>query len=117
VRTSTPDATVRRFAAYAALARDAPRAELGSADIFEFARFRFDRRGHCLYRLDNARDPVLLTAGRTTLDILGLLVERPGEVVESDEIRRMNARYSVHFTCRRRSRRSSPATGSCRESH
>jgi TolB-like protein/Flp pilus assembly protein TadD len=62
--------------------------ELGSADIFEFARFRFDRRGRCLYRLDKTGDPVLLPAGRTALDILGLLVERAGEVVESEEIRR-----------------------------
>src|SRR5436190_4367025 len=62
--------------------------ELGSADIFEFARFRFDRRGRCLYRLDKAGDPVVLPAGRTALEILGLLVERAGEVVESEEIRR-----------------------------
>jgi TolB-like protein/tetratricopeptide (TPR) repeat protein len=62
--------------------------ELGSADIFEFARFRFDRRGHCLYRVDKAGDPVLLPTGRTALDILGLLVERAGEVVESEVIRR-----------------------------
>jgi TolB-like protein/Tfp pilus assembly protein PilF len=62
--------------------------ELGSADVFEFARFRFDRRGRCLYRLDKVGDPVLLPAGRTALDILGLLVERAGAVVESEEIRR-----------------------------
>jgi adenylate cyclase len=63
--------------------------ELGSADIFEFARFRFDRRGHCLYRLDKAGDMALLPAGRTALDILGLLVEHAGEVVESEEIRKI----------------------------
>jgi TolB-like protein len=62
--------------------------ELGSADIFEFARFRFDRRGRCLYRLDKTGDLVLLPAGRTALDILSLLVEHAGEVVESEEIRR-----------------------------
>jgi adenylate cyclase len=62
--------------------------ELGSPDILEFGRFRFDRRGRCLYRLDRAGDPVVLPAGRTALDILGLLVERAGEVVESEEIRR-----------------------------
>jgi TolB-like protein len=67
---------------------NAPMGELGSPDIFEFARFRFDRGGHCLYRLDKAGDLVLLPAGRTALDILGLLVERAGEVVESEEIRR-----------------------------
>jgi TolB-like protein len=63
--------------------------ELGSADIFEFAHFRFDRCGRCLYRLDKAGDLVLLPAGRTALDILGLLIERPGEVVESEEIRKI----------------------------
>jgi TolB-like protein len=63
--------------------------ELGSPDIFEFARFRFDRRGHCLYRLDKTGNTVVLPAGRTALDILGLLVERSGEVVESEEIRRI----------------------------
>jgi DNA-binding winged helix-turn-helix (wHTH) protein len=68
---------------------NAPMGELGSAEIFEFAHFRFDRRGRCLYRLDKAGDPVLLPAGRTALDILGLLVERAGEVVESEEIRRI----------------------------
>jgi adenylate cyclase len=63
--------------------------ELGSADIFEFARFRFDRRGHCLYRLDKTGNTVLLPAGRTALEILGLLVEHAGEVVESEEIRKI----------------------------
>jgi DNA-binding winged helix-turn-helix (wHTH) protein len=63
--------------------------ELGSADILEFGRFRFDRRGRCLYRLDKAGGLALLPAGRTALDILGLLAERPGEVVESEEIRRI----------------------------
>jgi TolB-like protein len=62
--------------------------ELGSADIFEFGRFHFDRRGHCLYRRNQVGKLVLLPLGRTALDILGLLVERPGEVVESEEIRR-----------------------------
>jgi TolB-like protein/Tfp pilus assembly protein PilF len=63
--------------------------ELGSPDILEFGHFRFDRRGRCLYRLDKAGNPVLLPAGRTALDILGLLVEHAGEVVESEEIRRI----------------------------
>jgi hypothetical protein len=62
--------------------------ELGSPDILEFGHFRFDRRGRCLYRLDKAGTLVLLPAGRTALDLLDLLVERAGEVVESEEIRR-----------------------------
>jgi DNA-binding winged helix-turn-helix (wHTH) protein len=62
--------------------------ELGSADIFEFAGFRFDRRGRCLYRLEKVGNPVLLRLGRTALDLLGLLIEHPGELVENEEIRR-----------------------------
>jgi adenylate cyclase len=60
--------------------------ELGSADIFEFARFRFDRRGPSLFRHNQAGKPVLLPLGRTALHLLDLLLERPGEVVERQEI-------------------------------
>jgi adenylate cyclase len=63
--------------------------ELGSPDILEFGHFRFDRRGRCLYRLNMAGDRMLLPAGRTALDILALLIERAGEVVESEEIRKI----------------------------
>jgi DNA-binding winged helix-turn-helix (wHTH) protein len=59
---------------------------LGSADIFEFARFRFDRRGPSLFRRSQAGKHVLLPLGRTALDLLDLLLERPGEVVEREEI-------------------------------
>jgi adenylate cyclase len=59
---------------------------LGSADILEFARFRFDRRGRCLFRLDPAGNAVLVSLGRTALDVLDLLVERRGEVVERETI-------------------------------
>jgi DNA-binding winged helix-turn-helix (wHTH) protein len=56
--------------------------ELGSADIFEFERFRFDRGGHCLYRRGQTGKLVLLPLGRTALDLLDLLLERPGQVVD-----------------------------------
>jgi hypothetical protein len=39
-------------AAHAVLARNVRMEQLGSDDIFEFARFRFERRSRCLYRLD-----------------------------------------------------------------
>src|SRR5438132_3235238 len=65
-----------------------PMEELGSADIFEFARFRFERRSRCLYRLDKAKEFVFLPVGRTALDVLALLIERPGEVIENEEIRK-----------------------------
>ena len=60
--------------------------ELGSAGIFEFARFRFDRRGPSLFRRNQAGKHVLLPLGRTALDLLDLLLGRPGEVVEKQEI-------------------------------
>src|ERR1700730_15893733 len=63
--------------------------ELGSADIFEFARLRFDRRGHCLFRRNQAGELVLLPVGRTALDLLDLLIERAGEAVEREEIRKV----------------------------
>jgi hypothetical protein len=62
---------------------------LGSADVFEFAHFRFDRRGRLpLSAGEKAGDRVLLPAGRTALEILGLLIEHPSELVENEEIRR-----------------------------
>jgi adenylate cyclase len=61
--------------------------ELDSADIFEFARFRFDRRSHCLYRRNQAGELALLPLGRTALDLLNLLLEHPGQVVEKQKIR------------------------------
>jgi DNA-binding winged helix-turn-helix (wHTH) protein len=61
--------------------------ERGSADSLLFEGFRFDRhRGGCLYRLDEAgvAEPVPL-CGRG-LALLGLLLERHGELVPKDEI-------------------------------
>jgi TolB-like protein len=61
---------------------------LGSGDIFEFGHFRFDRSGRCLFRMDQAGKPSLVPLGRTALDVLGLLVERQGELVERATIMR-----------------------------
>jgi class 3 adenylate cyclase/TolB-like protein len=63
--------------------------ELGSADILEFGHFRLDRRGRCLYRRNQTGKLILLPVGRTALDLLDLLIERPGEVVEREEIRKV----------------------------
>ncbi len=63
--------------------------ELGSADLFEFARLRFDRRSRCLFRRNQAGELVLLPVGRTALDLLDLLIERAGKVVEREEIRQV----------------------------
>ena len=62
----------------------------GSADILRFDGFRFDsRRGGCLFRMDRVgvAEPVRLR-GRA-LALLGLLLERRGELLSKDEI--MNA--------------------------
>ncbi|MGH7062718.1 MAG: winged helix-turn-helix domain-containing protein, partial [Stellaceae bacterium] len=57
-----------------------------SEDVFQFCGFRFDRRGGGLFqRADNGCfAPVPI--GPRALDVLDVLVERPGEVVARDEI-------------------------------
>src|SRR5262249_52867092 len=59
---------------------------VGSADTFLFEDFRLDCRGGCLFRLGQGgvATPVLL--GSRALDLLGLLVERRGELVSKDAI-------------------------------
>jgi adenylate cyclase len=58
---------------------------LAPSDIFAFEDFRLDRRGG-LFRCNGAGafDPVAI--GSRALDILGVLIERAGEVVSKDEI-------------------------------
>src|SRR5205814_7945089 len=55
-------------------------------DISLFADFRLDRRGGALYRRDEQGVFTLLAIGRRALDILGLLIERPGDLVSRGEI-------------------------------
>ena len=55
---------------------------LSSTDIFLFDRFRLDRRG--LFHGDNAAAPVDI--GSRALDVLRVLVERPGDLVSRHEI-------------------------------
>jgi TolB-like protein len=61
---------------------------LGSAHSLKFGRFRFDRRGRCLFRLDQAGKAALVPLGRTALDVLEMLVAEQGEVVEREKIMR-----------------------------
>jgi adenylate cyclase len=60
--------------------------EHSGADIVQFSSFRFDRRRGCLLRRngDGALTPVAI--GSRALDILGLLIDRHGDVVSKDEI-------------------------------
>ena len=59
---------------------------LAAPDIFLFASFRLDRRRGGLFRRgeDGAEVPVVL--GSRALDILGLLLDRRGDLVTKDEI-------------------------------
>ena len=59
---------------------------LAAADISLFEGFRLDRRGGVLYRRDEHGVFAPIAIGGRALDILGALVERPGDLVSRDEI-------------------------------
>ena len=59
---------------------------LGSADILLFEGFRFDRRAGGLFRLDEGGIAAPVALGSRALDVLGVLVERQGDLVSKDEI-------------------------------
>src|SRR5215469_16721893 len=59
---------------------------LGSADTFDFGRFRFDRRRRCLLMLDRGGQAALVPLGRTALVVLEMLVGARGELVEKEQI-------------------------------
>jgi DNA-binding winged helix-turn-helix (wHTH) protein len=58
---------------------------LAPSDSFLFEDFRLDRRGG-LSRRDDSGALAPVTIGSRTLDILGVLIDRAGEVVAKDEI-------------------------------
>jgi TolB-like protein/Tfp pilus assembly protein PilF len=58
----------------------------GSTDVFLFEGFRFDRGDRELFRLDAAGNGSAVSIGSRVLDLLGLLVERPGKLVSKREI-------------------------------
>ena len=59
---------------------------LATGDIFLFDGFRLDRRGGGLFRGDERGVFAPLAIGSRALDVLGVLVERPGDLVSRDEI-------------------------------
>jgi TolB-like protein/DNA-binding winged helix-turn-helix (wHTH) protein len=59
---------------------------LATGDIFLFEGFRLDRRGGALSRRDGCGDLVPVAIGSRALDILGVVVERPGDLVSKDEL-------------------------------
>jgi DNA-binding winged helix-turn-helix (wHTH) protein len=60
--------------------------ELAAADISLFEGFRLDRRGGVLFRRDQQGVFTPIAIGRRALGILGVLVERPGDLVSRDDI-------------------------------
>ncbi len=59
---------------------------LAAGDVFLFDGFRLDRRGGGLFRRDERGDFVSMAMGSRALDVLGVLVERPGDLVSRDAI-------------------------------
>ena len=57
---------------------------LSSTDIFLFKRFHLDRRG--LFRRDEGAALAPVEIGSRALDVLGVLLERPGDLLSRDEI-------------------------------
>jgi DNA-binding winged helix-turn-helix (wHTH) protein len=63
--------------------------EHAGADIVLFGGYRFDRRRGCLWRQNNEGVFIPVAIGARALDVLGLLIDRHGDLVSRDEI--MNA--------------------------
>src|SRR6516162_8772248 len=57
---------------------------LSASDIFQFDRFHLDRRG--LFRRDRGAGLAPVEVGSRALDVLRVLIERPGELVSRNEI-------------------------------
>src|SRR5580700_3905916 len=59
---------------------------LATGDVFLFEGFRLDRRGGGLFRRDERGVFVPMAIGSRALDLLSMLVERPGDVISRDAI-------------------------------
>src|SRR5580704_11091281 len=59
---------------------------LSSTDISQFEGFRLDRRAGVLFRQDERGVFAPMAIGSRALDILGVLIERPGDLVSRAEI-------------------------------
>jgi DNA-binding winged helix-turn-helix (wHTH) protein len=55
-----------------------------STDVFLFERFRLDRRG--LFQRDEGTAQAPVEIGSRALDVLRVLLERPGDLLSRDEI-------------------------------
>jgi adenylate cyclase len=61
-------------------------AEHAGADVVRFSGFRFDRSHGCLFRQDKEGTFTRVAVGSRALDLLGLLIDRHGDLVSKDEI-------------------------------
>jgi adenylate cyclase len=58
----------------------------GPSEVFRFGDFRFDRRGGGLFRCLEGGGQIAVNIGARALDVLGVLVERHGDLVSKDQI-------------------------------
>ena len=94
---------------------------LATADIFLFEGFRLDRRGDGLSRRDERGVFVPVSVGLRALDVLGVLVERSGDLVTKEEIMAAvwgrtvveNANLTVQISALRRILDQGRSEGSC----
>ena len=69
---------------------------LGSADIFQFETFRFDRAADTLFRMDGPRGAEPVTLGSRALALLAVLIERQGQLDEEDrKSTRLNSSHEI----------------------
>ena len=61
-------------------------AAIASTDIYLFEKFRFDRRAGVLFECDQEGVFVPLAVGSRAAEVLGVLVDHPGDLVSRDEI-------------------------------
>src|SRR3954452_5818954 len=59
-----------------------------TADVLFFAGFRFDRRSGFLFRLNEDGAAVPIELGSRAIDLLRVLIDKPGELVSKDAIMR-----------------------------
>ena len=91
---------------------------LNSADMLLLGTFRFDRRSRTLSRLDTGSQ---IPLGSRAIDVLGVLLERAGDLVPKDDIMQAvwpemvveEANLTVHISTLRRVLDAGPVEGSC----
>ena len=91
------------------------------SDVFAFGQFRLDRRGGGLFRCAAGSNPAPVNLGSRALDVLGVLIERHGDLVSKDEIMAAvwpgtaveEANLTVHISALRRVLDGDRTEGSC----